>query len=99
MRPGRDADHSPLLVPWSRKSRAITLFPLWVVRPVQNLSAFTWVQFTYFTYLTQRMRFSNLGRVGVDKSPSRGRLPVDRPRARRHFIDPQAENASCGGDR
>ena len=25
----------PLLVPWSRKSRAIPLFPLWAVRPVQ----------------------------------------------------------------
>jgi len=27
---GRDADPSPLLVPWSRKSRAIPLLPLWV---------------------------------------------------------------------
>jgi len=26
----------PLLVPWSRKSRAISLLPLWVVRPVQG---------------------------------------------------------------
>ena len=38
-RPGRDADPSPLLVPWSRKSRAIPLLPLWAVRPVQSLSA------------------------------------------------------------
>ena len=37
-RPGRDADPSPLLVPWSRKSRAIPLLPLWAVRPVQSLS-------------------------------------------------------------
>ena len=37
-RPGRDPDTSPLLVPWSRKSRAISL-PLWSVGPVQNLSA------------------------------------------------------------
>jgi len=29
-RPGRDADPSPLPVPWSRKSRAIPLLPLWV---------------------------------------------------------------------
>jgi hypothetical protein len=29
----------PLLVPWSRKSRAIPLLPLWTVRPVQSLSA------------------------------------------------------------
>ena len=28
-----------LLVPWSRKSRAIPVLPLWVARPVQSLSA------------------------------------------------------------
>jgi len=38
-RPGRDADPSPLLVPWSRKSRAIPLLPLRAVRHVQSLSA------------------------------------------------------------
>ena len=31
----------PLIVLWSRKSRAIPLLPLWVVWPVQNLSACT----------------------------------------------------------
>jgi hypothetical protein len=36
----------PLLVPWSRKSRAIPLLPLWAVRPVQSLSACTRVRFT-----------------------------------------------------
>jgi len=36
-----------LLVPWSRKCRAIPLFPLWAVRPVQNLSACTRVHFTF----------------------------------------------------
>jgi len=36
----------PLLVPWSRKSRAIPLLPLWAVWPVQNLSACTRVNFT-----------------------------------------------------
>jgi hypothetical protein len=36
----------PFLVPWSRKSRAIPLLPLWAVRPVQSLSACTWVHFT-----------------------------------------------------
>jgi len=35
-----------LLVPWSRKSRAIPLLPLWAVRPVQSLSACTRVHFT-----------------------------------------------------
>jgi hypothetical protein len=36
----------PLLVPWSRKSRTIPLLPLWVVRPVQSLSACTRLHFT-----------------------------------------------------
>ena len=40
-RSGRDADPSPLLVPWSRKSRAIPPLPLWAVRLVQSLSACT----------------------------------------------------------
>ena len=40
----------PLLVPWSRKSRAVPVLPLWAVRPVQNLSACTRVTFT-FTFL------------------------------------------------
>jgi len=37
-----------LLVPWSRKSRAITLFPLWAIRPVQSLSVCTVVHFTFY---------------------------------------------------
>ena len=37
-----------LLLPWSRKSRAIPLLPLWAVRPVQSLSACTRVHFTFF---------------------------------------------------
>jgi len=50
--PGRDADLSPLLVQWSRKSRAIPLLPLWTVRlygvsvPVQGCTlplAYTWM--------------------------------------------------------
>ena len=47
-----------LLVPWSKKSRAIPLLPLWAVRPVQSLIACTRVHFTllystllYFTLL------------------------------------------------
>ena len=35
-----------LLVPWSRKSRAIPLLPLWAVRPVQSLNVCTRVHFT-----------------------------------------------------
>jgi hypothetical protein len=42
----------PLLVPWSRKGRAIPLLPLWAARPVQSLSFCTRVHFTfYFTLL------------------------------------------------
>ena len=37
----------PLLVSWSRKGRAIPLLLLWVVRPVQSLSACTRVTFTF----------------------------------------------------
>jgi hypothetical protein len=37
----------PLLVPWSRKCRAIPLLPLWAVRSVQSLSACTRVYFTF----------------------------------------------------
>jgi hypothetical protein len=37
----------PLLVPWSWKSRAIPLLPLWAVRPVQSLSDCTRVHFTF----------------------------------------------------
>jgi len=49
-RPGREADPSPLPVPWSRKSRAISLLPLWAVRPVQSLSARRRVHFTSSVY-------------------------------------------------
>jgi len=37
-----------LLVPWSRKSRAIPLLPLWAVQPVLSLSACTRVHFIFF---------------------------------------------------
>jgi len=37
----------PLLVPCSRKGRAIPVLPLWAVRPVQSLSACTRVHFTF----------------------------------------------------
>jgi len=46
---GRGVTLTPhhLLVPWSWKSRAIPLLPLWAVRPVQSLSACTRVHFTF----------------------------------------------------
>ena len=43
----------PLLVPWSWKSRAIPLLPLWAVRPVPSLSACKRVHFT-FTYTREK---------------------------------------------
>ena len=52
----------PLLVPWSRKSRAIPVLPLWAVRPVQSLSACTWVRSTFFTvWGLVPMRVKNCG--------------------------------------
>ena len=38
---------TPLVLSWSRKSRAIPLLLLWAVRPVQSLSACTSVHFTF----------------------------------------------------
>jgi len=38
----------PLLMPWSRKGRAIPLLPIWAVWPVQSLSACTRVHFTFY---------------------------------------------------
>jgi len=49
---------SPLLVPWSRKSRSITLLPLWAVRPVQRLSACTTVHLTPHSLLVPWSRKS-----------------------------------------
>jgi len=51
-RPGREADPSPLLVSWSRKSRAIPLLSLWAVRPVQSLSACTVDLCLYYPYVS-----------------------------------------------
>ena len=53
-RPGRNAEPSPLLVPWSWKSRAITLLPLWAVRPVQILSACKRVHFIFTSLCAEK---------------------------------------------
>jgi len=51
----------PLLVPWSRKGRAIPLLPLWAVRPVQSFSACTRVHFTFtFTMRVAKYATSRL---------------------------------------
>ena len=50
-----------ILVPSSRKSRAIPLLPLWAVRPVQSLSACTRVRFSFTFMLIQfRLRLISL---------------------------------------
>jgi hypothetical protein len=58
---GRGVTLTPhsLLVPWSRKSRAIPLLPIWAVRPVQSLSACTRVTFPlhFITYLNLDLIF------------------------------------------
>jgi len=63
----------PLLVPWSRKGRAIPLLPLWAVRPVQSISACTTVHFT-FTRLKKLRRSTYLTDAGFKSanSPSSG---------------------------
>ena len=51
----------PLLMPWSRKSNAISLLPLWAVRPVQSLSACRRAHFI-FTFISP---FYALGHIYV----------------------------------
>jgi len=51
----------PLLLPWSRKSRAVPLLPLWAIRPVQSLSGCTRVHFTLlYIYLYLFLLFEGL---------------------------------------
>jgi hypothetical protein len=54
---GRDVTLTPrsLLVPWSRRGRAIPLLPLWAVRPVQSPSAFTYSDYTSVLYRTVKV--------------------------------------------
>ena len=49
----------PLLVSWSRKSRAIPLLPLWAVRPVQSLSACIRVHFTFTFTLPYNIHYKD----------------------------------------
>ena len=45
-----------LLLPWSRKSRAILLLPLWAIRPLESLSACKWVHFTFLPFRPLKMK-------------------------------------------
>ena len=47
-RRGETLTPHPLLLPWSKKNRAIPLLSLWTVRPVKSLSACTRVHFNFF---------------------------------------------------
>jgi len=60
----------PLLVPWSWKGRAVTLLPLWAVRPVQSLSACIRVTFT-LSYISSNT-YTCFGRL---YRPSSGGTP------------------------
>ena len=61
----------PFLVPWSRKSRAIPLLPLWAIRPVQNLSSCTRVHFTLLTFTLLEDHGSTVVKVLCFKSEGR----------------------------
>jgi len=73
----------PLLVPWSRKSRAIPLLPLWAIWPVQNLSAYMRVNFTSFYMLTG----NNWGIAEGNVRPQ-----TWKNRFKYHFVYSMAEN-------
>jgi hypothetical protein len=90
-RPGRDADPSPLLVPWSRQSRNIPLLPLWALRPVKRLSACTRVTFTFKFFLPHSLTsMSEIWRWGT-----RRQSKPTRHTPRQAFNSPTAEtNAS-----
>jgi len=56
----------PFLVPWSRKSRAIPLLLLWVVWPVQSLSACTRMHFSFtFTFLARMLFLQKFPQFGA----------------------------------
>ena len=53
----------PLLVPWSRKSTATPLLPIWAVRPVQSLSACTNMHFTLTFHAKSRQYWTDMKRI------------------------------------
>ena len=62
---GRGVKLTPhlILMPWSRKSTAIPLLPLWAVRPVQSLSTCTRVHFTFRFYPLNCFTFYTISSV------------------------------------
>ena len=74
------ADPSPLLVPWLRKSRTITLLLLWAVRPVQSLSACTVQLYLYSTYALYGLyRVSVPVQYSYTSTPPMGRTACTEP--------------------
>ena len=53
-----------LLVPWSRKTKATPLLPLWAIRPLQSLSACTRAHFTL--YLSPALYTTDLESISLD---------------------------------
>ena len=79
-RPGCEADPSPLLVPWSRKIRAIPLLPLLAVRPVQSLSACTVQLYLFSPYGPYGLyRASVPVQYSYTSSPPMGRTACTEP--------------------
>jgi hypothetical protein len=77
---GRDVTLTPhpLQVPWSWKSRAMPLPPLWAVRPVQSLSACTVELYLYSPYRLYSLYRASVPVQGctLRAGRSRDRIPV-----------------------
>ena len=71
---------NPLLVPWWRKSRVISLLPVWSVRPVQSLSACTVQLYLYSPYgLYSLYRASVPVQYSYTSTPPMDRTPCTDP--------------------
>jgi hypothetical protein len=80
---GRGVTLAPhrLLVPWSRKSRAIPLLPLWAVGPVRSLSACTVQLYLYSPYGPYGLyRASVPAQYSYTSTPPKGRTACTEPR-------------------
>ena len=86
----------PLLVPWSRKSRAVPLLPLWAVQPVQSLSACTRVNFTFYKMELCLSSKTNVSSSSQDISNPFGNrifLPYSRKPVNGLYFEPDESNS------